>query len=175
MASPEPELAVYTCRSCGEYQLAAAAPTCCAEPMDEVEDRVPVESPDETHLMRAVFDISETELDVCRQLMSEGELTVEELADLVDRDRSVVTRHLNHLLELGMVEKRSRVLSTGGRVNVYTHRSAEAVRRQFKLGLYTWMADAVDVIDDLSEDKIERLVRGDEDGERGPVVVEGDE
>ena len=175
MASSEPELAVYTCRSCGEYQLASAAPTCCAEPMDEVDDTAPVESPEETHLMRAVFDISETELDVCRCLMSEGELTVEEDTDVVDRDRSVVTRHLNHLVELGMVERRSRVLSDGGRVNIYTHRSAEAVRRQFELGLYTWMTDAVDIIDDLSEDKIQRLVRGRDDGDRGPIIVEGDE
>ena len=113
MASSEPELAVYTCRSCGEYQLASAAPTCCAEPI--------------------------------------------------------------HLVELGMVEKRSRVFSNGGRVNIYTHRSAEAVRRQFKLGLYTWTTDAVDVIDDLSEDKIQRLVRGRDDGDRGPIIVEGDE
>ncbi|WP_339102813.1 helix-turn-helix domain-containing protein [Haloterrigena salinisoli] len=175
MASPEPEPAVYTCQSCGEYQLASAAPTCCGDSMDEVEDRVPVESPDETHLMRAVFDISETELEVCRHLMSEDELTVDELTGLVDRDRSVVTRHLNHLVDLGMIEKRSRVLSNGGRVNVYSHRSADAVRRQFKLGLYTWMSDAVDVIDDLSEDKIERLVGGTDESDRGPVIVEGDE
>lgn len=175
MASPEPELAVYTCRSCGECWLASAAPTCCDEPMDEIDDTVPVESPSESHLMRAVFDISETELEVCRHLMAEDELTVDELTGLVDRDRSVVTRHLNHLVELGMVEKHSRVLSNGGRVNVYSHRSADAVRRQFKLGLYTWLTDAVDVVDDLSEDKIERLVGGTDESGRGPVVVDGDE
>ncbi|GAB3668419.1 helix-turn-helix domain-containing protein [Halopiger thermotolerans] len=171
----DPELAVYTCRSCGESRLASAAPTCCDEPMAEVDDAVPINSPDEAHLMRAVFDISETELEVCRQLMSEGELTVNELTDLVDRDRSVVTRHLNHLVDLGMVEKRSRVLSDGGRVNVYSHRSAEAVRRQFTIGLAAWMNEATAVIDDLSEDKIERLVGGTDDGERGPVIVEPDE
>ena len=175
MASPEPDLAVYTCRSCGDYQLASEPPTCCADPMDEVDDTVPIEYPDEERLMKAVFDISETELDVCRHLMSEGELTVTELADLVERDRSVVTRHLNHLVDLGMVEKRSRVLSNGGRVNVYSHRSAEAVRRQFKLGLYTWMTEAVDIIDDLSEDKIERLVGSPAETDRGPVIVEQDE
>lgn len=175
MAPFESELAVYTCQSCGECQLASAAPTCCAEPMDEIDETVPVESPDESHLMRAVFDISETELEVCRHLMSENELTVDELTGLVDRDRSVVTRHLNHLVELGMVEKHSRVLSNGGRVNVYSHRSADAVRRQFKLGLYTWLTDAVDVVDDLSEDKIERLVGGADEDDRGPVIVEEDE
>ncbi|RKD88057.1 helix-turn-helix domain-containing protein [Halopiger aswanensis] len=175
MTASDPDLAVYACRSCGEYQFASAPPTCCGDPMTAVDDSVPVESPDEALLMRAVFDISETELEVCRHLMSEGELTVKELTDLVDRDRSVVTRHLNHLSELGMIEKRSRVLADGGRVNVYAHRSAEAVRRQFKLGLYAWMTEAADIVDDLSEDKIERLVAGESDPDSGPVIVERDE
>lgn len=160
MTASERELAVYECRSCGEYQLGATAPTCCDEPMAEIDDAAPIESPDEETLMRVVFGISETELEVCRHLMDEGEATVAELTSAVDRDRSVVTRHLNDLVELGVIEKESRVLSDGGRINVYSHRSAEAVRRQFELGLYAWLTDAVGVIDDLSEEKIELLVRG---------------
>ena len=160
----EHDLAIYECRSCGDYQLGTTAPTCCDDPMAEIDASVPIESPDEETLMRSVFGISETELEVCRHLMTEGEATVKELTAAVDRDRSVVTRHLNDLVDLGVVEKQSRVLSDGGRVNVYSHRSVEAVRRQFKLGLYAWLTDAVDVIDELSEEKVELLVRGGDSG-----------
>ncbi|WP_049923476.1 MarR family transcriptional regulator [Halopiger djelfimassiliensis] len=176
MASTDVELAVYRCESCGDYRLGTAVMTCCGDAMAEVDDDdVPVGSPDEAKLMQTVFDISETELEVCRCLMAEPEITIKELTEMVDRDRSVVTRHLTHLVDLGLVEKRSRVLSDGGRVNVYSHRSVDAVRRQFKLGLYTWMIDAVDVIDDLSEEKIALLVDG-EDTETNPgqVIVDRD-
>lgn len=107
--------------------------------------------------------------------MAEPEITVNELAEMVERDRSVVTRHLSHLVGLGIVEKRSRVLSDGGRVNVYSHRSVDAVRRQFKLGLYVWMLEAVEVIDDLSEEKISLLVE-DETARTDPsqVIVDRD-
>ncbi|MDJ1434711.1 helix-turn-helix domain-containing protein [Halostagnicola sp. A-GB9-2] len=175
MAS-ECELTVYECPSCDTYQLGSTEMNCCEESMNELDDTVPIEPPDEEQLLRTVFDISETELEVCRHLMSEPEVTIEELADAVDRDRSVVARHINHLVELGMVEKRSRVLSEGGRVNIYSHRSADAVRRQFKLGLYTWMVDAVDVIDDISKEKLELVVQGDEpETDQSPVIVDRDE
>ena len=176
MASSDVELSVYRCESCDDYQLGTAEMTCCGESMTEVDDTVPIESPDEGTLMRTVFDISETELEVCRCLMAEPEITVNELTEMVDRDRSVVTRHLNHLVDLGIVEKRSRVLSDGGRVNVYSHRSVDAVRRQFKLGLYAWMTEAVDVIDDLSEEKVSLLVQGDDpETDREQVIVDRDD
>lgn len=176
MASSEHELAVYECRSCGDYRLESTETTCCGDPMTELDDTVPIEQPDEERLMRTVFGISETELEVCRHLMAEPEVTVEELTEAVDRDRSVVTRHLNDLVDLGVVEKQSRVLSEGGRINVYKHRSVDAVRRQFKLGLYTWITDAVDVIDELSEEKIELMVRrGAAETRPEQVVVDRDE
>ncbi|QRV14268.1 MarR family transcriptional regulator [Haloterrigena salifodinae] len=176
MVSSDVELAVYRCESCGDYQLGSAAMTCCDESMTEIDDTVPIETPDEKRLMRTVFGISETELEICRCLMAEPEITVNELASMVDRDRSVVTRHLTDLVEFGIVEKQSRVLSDGGRVNVYSHRSVDAVRRQFKLGLYTWMIEAVDVIDDLSEEKVSLLVQGDDpETERSQIIVDRDD
>lgn len=145
--------------------------------MIEIDDAVPVEQPDEETILRTVFGMSETELAICRRLMARREVTVEELASAVDRDRSVVTRHLNHLVELGMVDRQSRVLSEGGRVHVFTHRSPDAVRKRFRLGLFTWIADAVDVIEQFSEDKIEGTVRQDDEAKtfHDQAVVDRDD
>lgn len=120
MAFSDVELAVYRCESCGNYQLGTAAVRCCGDAMTEVDDTVPIDSPDEEELVQTVFDISETELEVCRCLMAEPEITVEELAEMVDRDRSVVTRHLNHLTNLGLVEN-SRASSPTAGASTSTH------------------------------------------------------
>lgn len=104
--------------------------------MDIIDMSIPTESPDAEEIMRDVFDVSPTELEVCRQVMAAGETTIDELVETVDRDRSVISRHLNHLVDLGVVEKQSRVLQEGGRINVYSPCSEEVVRRQLTIGLY---------------------------------------
>lgn len=165
MESIGDELAVYECPSCDNIQLAPVPVNCCGDSMREVETTVPIGSPDVEHVMHDIFDISATELDVCRQVMAEDETTINELVDTIDRDRSVITRHLNHLVELGILEKKSRILTEGGRVNVYSHCTEETVNRQLELGLYTWLINAVDVIDDVSAEKIAMMAQNsDEDG-----------
>ncbi|WP_049926936.1 helix-turn-helix domain-containing protein [Halopiger goleimassiliensis] len=122
--------------------------------MDAVETTVPTESPTVEELMRDVFDISPTELEVRQQVMAAGETTIDDLVETVDRDRSVVSRHLNHLVDLGVVEKTSRVLPEGGRVNVYAPRSEDVVRRKRKHGLYASCLDAIELLEEVNEEKI---------------------
>lgn len=167
MASSDTEMAVYECRSCDDRRLVAAERDCCGEPMEQIDTSVPIESPDIAHVMHHVFDISATELDVCRQVMAEDETTINELADEIDRDRSVITRHLNHLVELGIVEKTSRILADGGRVNVYSHCTEEELHRQLELGLYTWMLDALEGVEDVSEEKIAMMADSQQETETG--------
>ncbi|SDQ99044.1 HVO_A0114 family putative DNA-binding protein [Natronobacterium texcoconense] len=174
MGTPNAEVAVYRCGSCGDYALGTDESTCCDVEPIAADDTVPIDSPDEAEVMGTVFDVSETELEICRQMMAMEEATIRELTEAVDRDRSVVTRHLDHLVELGVVEKQSRVRSSGGRVNVYTHRPVDAVRRQFKLGLVTWTNEALDLVDDLSAEKAERLVDSTARGSER-IAVEDDE
>lgn len=154
MTPPARDLGIYECSTCGDLRLSDVDASCCDGPMDPVETAVPTESPDVEELMRDVFDISPTELEVCRQVMGAGETTIGELVESIDRDRSVVSRHLNHLVELGVVAKRSRVLAEGGRIGVYSPRSEDVVRRQLKLGLYAWCLDAIDLLEDVNEEKI---------------------
>lgn len=166
MTFPAHELDIYECATCGDLRLSDGDATCCGGPMGPVETTVPTESPDVEELMRDVFDISPTELEVCRQVMAAGETTIGELVESIDRDRSVVSRHLNHLVDLGVVEKRSRVLAEGGRIGVYSPRSEDVVRRQLKLGLYAWCLDAIDILEEVNEEKIAMMAeRGEaEDG-----------
>lgn len=135
--------------------------------MQTVDVAIPFESPEPESVVGEVFGISETELDVCRRLMAAGEATVNELASDLDYDRSVITRHLNHLVDLGVVEKEPRDLSGGGRKYVYTPISVERMRRRLILGLHAWLADAMAGVDELNREKIEAMAeRAQEEEER---------
>lgn len=167
MSDAEPEVNVFECRSCGAFRLACAETICCDEPMEAVADTVPRNTPELEDVMREVFGMAATELDICRCAMAEGDATIEEFAERIDRDRSVIWRHLNHLHDMGLVEKRSCIRSEGGRVDVYSPVSEDMVRRQLKLGLYVWLIDAVDAVDTVSQEKIEAMAEArkpDDDG-----------
>lgn len=159
MVRSKDDLNVFECRSCGAFRVAYTETTCCDESMEAVHNPVPCETPELEHVMNEVFGMSPTELEICRRLMAEGEATIEELADGVDRDRSVVWRHLSHLHDLGLVKKEPRLLSEGGRVDVYSPVSEETVRRQLKLGLYVWLTHAVDVVETVNREKIDAMAR----------------
>ena len=131
---------------------------CCEHPLRPVETGDhEVESPALENLLGMVFGMNETELDVCLCVMDVGEATTSDIAAELDVDRSHVSRHLNHLVDLGVLEKRERLLEDGGRVNVYTPASLETVRRNFTIGLIAWFTEAVDVIEGLSREKVEAI------------------
>lgn len=124
-------------------------------------DDFSVSEPSLDELLRTVFDMSETELDVCLCVMEGGEQTVAELAEQVDYDRSVVSRHLNHLVDLGVVDKRRRLLKEGGHVYVYVPNDPEVVRRSLAGAFATWVQEATALIDSLSREKVEAIVEAD--------------
>lgn len=155
---------LFECASCGNAGVGTGPIRCCDRPMEAVDDGAPLEEPSLADLLRTVFDMSDTELELCLCVMEGGELTVNRLASETDYDRSVVTRHLNHLADLGVVEKRRRLLERGGQVYVYTPRKPEVVRRELTRLFAAWVAHAAALLDDLRREKVESIVdRDDED------------
>lgn len=150
-------VASFECQSCGQITFHEDV-ACCGAQMRPINPEIAVEQPDQAQLAQTVFGISSTELSVCQVLFSRGEATVKELTGCIDRDRSSIHRHLNHLDELGFVTKKSKTLDDGGRVNVYSTRSPEKIRRKFIIGVYAWLEESMEVADDLSEEKIEAML-----------------
>lgn len=119
------------------------------------------DKPSFDELMRVVFDMSETELDICLCVMEGGEQTVKELAERIEYDRSVVSRHLNHLVDLGVVEKRRRILEEGGQVYVYSPNAPDVVRRNLTERFVRWVREATVVLESLNREKVESMVETD--------------
>lgn len=149
---------VLECDSCGNTVFSGRSLQCCDEPMNVLErGTAATNPPDLDVLLRDVFGMSSTELDVCLCVMGTRETTIAEIADQLDVDRSLVSRHLNHLTDLGVVEKTRRLRTEGGHVNIYTPADRETVKRRLETELYDWMRDAVDTIDQLTAEKVQAI------------------
>lgn len=156
MSPAEQTVTAYECPSWGSVGWHDGQ-TCCDQPMEAIETTTVYEPPGLEAVVQDVFDMSPTAVRVCREVMAKEAANVSELAAELDYDRSTITRHLNHLVDLGLVEKRERTLSEGGRAYVYAPKPAEDVRRQFKLGLCGWFEDAMGAVDELSREKVEAM------------------
>jgi predicted transcriptional regulator len=158
---------VYRCDGCGELLLApeGARDGCCGDVTEvtrgEAETRI--EDPDSGRVLKDMFGLGETSLEVCFCVIDSDGATVSEVADEMGIDRSAVSRHVNRLVEAGILEKREKNLRQGGVVHVYEHEDPEVVKERLRLGSYLWISDVVDLIVELNDEKAEAM--GDEEKE----------
>lgn len=115
------------------------------------------DGPSLADLLSSVFDMSESELEVCLCVMEAGEVTVSDLAADIDYDRSIVARHLNHLADLGVVRKNRRLLDGGGHVFVYTPVDPATVRASLQEHFMSWARDASERLSELNREKVENI------------------
>ncbi|WP_424002452.1 ArsR family transcriptional regulator [Haloarcula salina] len=165
MADDRAQMRPFECVICDGVALASEPPRCCGEAMATVEPTDAIVDPSLETLTRTVFEMSGTELEICLCVMAGGELTVAELAEQIEYDRSVVARHLNHLADLGVVEKRRRIRPAGGHVYVYTPRDPETVRARLREAFLSWVGLAAGQLDGLTREKVESIAES-ETGER---------
>lgn len=159
MEPPPSAATLFECASCGNLALGRREIVCCDAVMDPArEEGFAVDRPSLDEVLRTVFDMSESELDICLCVMAGGEQTVADLAATVEYDRSVVSRHLNHLVDLGVVEKRRRLLKEGGQVFVYLPRGPETVRTNLMAAFVVWIREATARIDGITREKVEAVV-----------------
>lgn len=157
---------VYECQECGDVSFGERSLSCCDGRMAAVE-ATPVERPELPELLRNVFGISETGLQVCLCLMEESEATASDVAERLDIDRSTVGRQLNHLTDIGLLDKRQRLLESGGYVNVYSPVPVEEVRKRLTVGLYAWMDEALKLVENVNREKVRAMARADDGGADG--------
>ncbi|MBV0900311.1 helix-turn-helix domain-containing protein [Haloarcula salina] len=165
MSDARDQMRPFECENCDGVALANEPPRCCGEAMTPVEPTGAVTEPSLEALTRTVFEMSGSELEICLCVMEGGELTVAELAEQIEYDRSVVARHLNHLADLGVVEKRRRIRPAGGHVYVYTPRDPETVRARLREAFLSWVNLAAGQLDELGREKVEAIAES-ETGER---------
>lgn len=158
MSLQKEEISVYECSVCGAVELEEGEATCCGQRMDARERSAVFQEPELEQVAKQIFGISANELAVCKVLMAEEPTTVVELAGKLEYDRSTISRHLDHLVELELVEKEWQDLAGGGREYVYTTVHSAEIPRRFRFGLYAWTEEALQLTEELSDQKIEAMV-----------------
>lgn len=152
--SADGPLEFLSCDSCGNFAVGTGSITCCETTMTPAEPTDAVAEPDLETLLRDVFQMSATELEVCLCVMEGGTMTVKELTAHIDYDRSVISRHLNHLAAFGVVEKQRRLIEQGGHVYVYQPVPPETVHERLTAAFVTWVRGATEQIATLRQQKV---------------------
>ncbi|SFR30237.1 MULTISPECIES: helix-turn-helix domain-containing protein [Halorubrum] len=119
----------------------------------EIEDLVGDASPSFEHVLSCVFGVRDHESRAYLALLEHPGSTVSELADALDRDRSNVNRSLSTLREKGLVERRRRLLDSGGYVYQYTAIPVPEAKRRLHDALDEWVTDVHDAIDAFEPDE----------------------
>jgi len=108
---------------------------------------------DFTHLLSCVFGIRDHERRTYLALHDHPGSTVEELAAVLDRDRSNVNRSLSTLQGKGLLERERRLLDSGGYVYQYTAVELEEARAMLHAALDEWVDAVHDEIDQFGADE----------------------
>ncbi|MCQ4334174.1 MarR family transcriptional regulator [Natronomonas sp. F2-12] len=153
---------LFECPDCDNVVLALGRDdppmSCHDEPMERVTDiEMQVKPPDVKQVLLQAFGLPKAGLDICLCVISEGPLSASEVADSLGYDRSTITRYLNKLVELGLLQRSELNLEEGGVVNVYHSVDLERMRRETLIGFYVWAGEAAALIEDANLTKRDYL------------------
>jgi len=153
---------LYECPDCDNVVLALGRDeppmSCHDRPMERVTDlEMSVQPPDVKQVLLQAFGLPKAGLDICLCVIGEGPLSANEVAESLGYDRSTITRYLNKLVELGLLERSELNREEGGVVNVYHSVDLERMRRETLLGFYVWAGEAAALIEDANLTKQDYL------------------
>jgi len=152
------EYAILECTNCDNTVLAIGSDersmTCHGEPMEPVTDpEMDVRRPDVRQVLLQAFGLPKAGLDICLRVIGDGPLPASEVADALGYDRSTVTRYLNDLVDLGLLQRAELNREGGGVVNVYHSVELERMRRESLIGFYVWAGEAATLIEEANRTK----------------------
>lgn len=99
-------------------------------------------SPELEELLEVVFNLSSREIDVLMALCG-SDLSVEEISEELDRDRSTVQRYLSGLKKSGLVK-----VSKDGRKHIYSV-DRDSLREEALKQLEIWSENKRDAIEQI--------------------------
>jgi len=153
---------IYECPDCDNVVLVLGRDdppmSCHGDPMERVTDcNIAVEPPDIRDVLLQAFGLPKAGLDICLCVIGEGPIPAGEVAEQLGYDRSTVTRYLNELVDLGLLERSELNREGGGVVNVYHSIDLERMRRDTLIGFYVWAGEAGSLIEEANITKQEYL------------------
>jgi predicted transcriptional regulator len=108
-------------------------------------------------LLECFHDLKRIDKEVFQLLNETDEpLTVDEIADEIDRERSTAYRSVQRLMQAGFLQKEQINYDQGGYYHVYRPRDADEVAQEMQRTLNDWYAKVGQLIDEFSEKYADR-------------------
>ncbi|MFB6219068.1 MAG: helix-turn-helix domain-containing protein [Halobacteriaceae archaeon] len=103
-------------------------------------------------LLECFHGLTQLDRDCYRVLVESTEpLTIDEVADRVDRERSTAYRSIQRLLGAGLVDKEQRNYDQGGYYHVYSPTDPGDVAAEMRELLADWQAEMGQLIEEFEE------------------------
>ena len=162
---------VVECSSCDTIALVVGddAVSCHGTPMEPVDDvDISVSTPELKAVLLQVFGLPKAGIDVCLCVVGEGPVSARDVAATLDYDRSTVTRYLNTLVDLELVDRAELNREGGGVINAYHAVDLDQMRRETLVGFLRWAGEAAGGIEEANRQKQVALAAN---GDRDPPAV----
>ncbi|MFB6228649.1 MAG: helix-turn-helix domain-containing protein [Halobacteriales archaeon] len=148
---------IYECDTCENvvFTLASGSDLTChgAEMTEITECEIDVNEPDLRQVLLDAFDLPKAGLDICLCVIGDGPMSPGEVADTLDYDRSTISRYLNDLVDIGLLERSQLNRESGGVVNVYHSIDIDRMRRETLVGFFVWAGEAASLIEEANVTK----------------------
>jgi len=116
-------------------------------------------------LLECFHDLRDIDKDVFQVLQdTDDPLTVDEIAERIDRERSTAYRSVQRLLQAGFIQKQQVNYEEGGYYHVYLPRDAEEIAQELQRMLNDWYAKMGQLIGEFGEKYADDPVRASADG-----------
>ncbi|GGL40604.1 transcriptional regulator [Halarchaeum grantii] len=103
-------------------------------------------------LLECFHDLKALDKEIFQVLCDSAEpLTVDEIAERVDRERSTAYRSVQRLLQAGFIQKEQVNYEQGGYYHVYKPRDGEEIAQDMQRTLNDWYAKMGQLIDEFDE------------------------
>lgn len=103
-------------------------------------------------LLECFHNLKEIDKDVFRLLNEADEpLTVDQIADEINRERSTAYRSVQRLIQAGFIQKEQVNYEQGGYYHVYLSRDADEIAQEMQRMLNDWYAQMGQLIGEFNE------------------------
>ncbi|WP_135302005.1 helix-turn-helix domain-containing protein [Haloarcula amylovorans] len=103
-------------------------------------------------LLECFHDLKEIDKEIFQLLHDHAEpLTVDEIAEQVDRERSTAYRGVQRLMQAGFIQKEQVNYDQGGYYHVYRPRDGEEIAQEMQRTLNDWYAQMGQLIGEFGE------------------------
>ena len=108
-------------------------------------------------IMCCIFGIKTFDVMVYFTLLNNGALRVNDIAELLNRDRSTIQRSVQSLVNAGLVRRKQINLKEGGYYYIYEAIPFSDVKNIIKDTMEKWCSEVKEWIDEMNEEDLKKI------------------